>query len=181
MKKVLMTICGAAMLGIATLAQAQDQDTASTNFNNQPIEQNEAPPVQDQPTLDQPTQESPALDQPTQETPVQDQPTLDQPTQEPPVQDAPVQESPVQDQPALDQPTQDGNNAIQQGQSRESEQPTPEQTDQSMERPSEIIPVEDKAGPNGEAIFMEDGKYYYMNEAGEKKKIKKSELQDKTQ
>ena len=186
MKKVLMTICGAAMLGVATLAQAQDQDSASTNFNNQPIEQNEAPPAQDQPTLDQPTQEQPTLDQPTQEPPVQDQPVQDQPTQEPPVQDQPALDQPTQDQPTQeppvqDQPTQDGNNAIQQGQSRESEQPTEEQTDQSIERSSETIPVEDKVGPNGEAVFMENGKYYYMNEAGEKKKIKKSELQDKTQ
>jgi hypothetical protein len=188
MKKVLMTICGAAMLGVATLAQAQDQDSASTNFNNQPIEQNEAPPAQDQPTLDQPTQEQPTLDQPTQEPPVQDQPTLDQPTQDQPVQDQPTQdqptqEPPVQDQPALDQPTQDQptQEPPVQDQSRESEQPTEDQTDQSMERPSEITPVEDKVGPNGEAIFQENGKYYYMNEAGEKKKIKKSELQDKTQ
>ena len=142
MKKVLMMICGA-MLGVATLAQAQEQ----------------------------PTQEQPALDQPTQEAPVQDQPT-----QEPPVQD-----QPTQDQPALDQPTQDGNDAIRQDESPESDQPTEEQTDQSGERPSEITPVEDKVGPNGEAIFKENGKYYYMNEAGEKKKIKKSELQDKTQ
>ena len=34
---------------------------------------------------------------------------------------------------------------------------------------------------NGEAIFRENGKYFYMNEAGKKKKIKESELRDKTQ
>ena len=189
MKKVLMMICGAAMFSVPTLAQAQDQDTASTNFNDQPIEQEQVPPAQDQPALDQPTQQppvqdQPTLDQPTQEPPVQDQPTLDQPTQEPPVAEPPVQDQPTQDQPAIDQPTQDqptqdGTNAIPQGQSRESEQPTEDQTDQSMERPSEITPVEDKVGPNGEAVFKENGKYYYMDEAGEKKKIKKSELQDK--
>ena len=189
MKKVLI-MCGAAMLGMATLVQAQDQNPASTDYNNQPaVEQQDQStlPTQDQPTLDQPTQD-PNLNQPTQD------PTLDQPTQEPPVQD-PALDRPTQD-PALDQPTQDqpindGTNAIPQGQSRESGQPTQDQTDQaidpststdpSMESADEITPVEGKQGPNGEAVFMENGKYYYMDEAGEKKKIKKSELNDKTQ
>lgn len=103
----------------------------------------------------------------------QDQSTQDQSTQD--------LGQPTPEQPTQDQPTQDGNNAIQQGQSRESEQPTQDQTDQSMERPSEITPVEGKVGPNGEAIFMENGKYYYMNEAAEKKEIEESELKDKTQ
>jgi len=188
MKKVLM-ICGAAMFGMATLVHAQDQDTASTNYNTQPpVEQQDqsTSPTQDQPTLDQPTQD-PNLNQPTQD------PTLDQPTQEPPVQD-PALDQPTQD-PALDQPTQDqpiddGTNAIPRGQSRESDLPTQDQTDQSTDPSStdpstdgssDITPVEGKEGPNGEAVFMENGKYYYMDEAGEKKKIKKSELNDKTQ
>jgi hypothetical protein len=179
MKKVLM-ICGAAMFGMATLVHAQDQDTASTDYNTQPpVEQQDQStvPTEDQPTIDQPTQD-PNLNQPTQD------PALDQPTQEPPVQD-PALDRPTQD-PALDQPTQeqpvdDGTNAIPQDQSRESEQPTQDQTDQvtdpSMEAPSEITPVEGKQGPNGEAVFMENGKYYYTDEAGEKKKIKKSEIE----
>ena len=179
MKKVLM-ICGAAMFGMATLVHAQDQDTASTDYNTQPpVEQQDQStvPTEDQPTIDQPTQD-PNLNQPTQD------PALDQPTHEPPVQD-PALDRPTQD-PALDQPTQDqpvddGTNAIPQDQSRESEQPTQDQTDQatdpSMEAPSEITPVEGKQGPNGEAVFMENGKYYYTDEAGEKKKIKKSEIE----
>lgn len=191
MKKVLM-ICGAAVFGMATFVNAQVQDTASTDYNSQPpVEQQDQSTL---PTQDQPTQDQPTLDQPTQDPnlnqPTQD-PTLDQPTQEPPVQD-PALDRPTQD-PALDQPTQDqpvddGTNAIPQGQSRESDQPTQDQTDQStdpststdpsMERPSEITPVEGKQGPNGEAVFMENGKYYYMNEAGEKKKMKKSDLKD---
>ena len=81
-------------------------------------------------------------------------------------------------------PEDDGTNAVKQGQSRETGQPTQDQTDQatdpSMERPSEVTPVEGKSGPNGEAIFEENGKYYYMNEAGEKTKIKKSALRDKS-
>ena len=89
---------------------------------------------------------------------------------------------PTQEQPNVqDQPVQDGNNAIRQGQSLESGQPTEDQVDQTMERPNEMVPVEGKEGPNGEAIFRENGKYFYMNEAGEKKKIKESELRDKTQ
>lgn len=166
MKKIIMMVCGVTLFGITTLVQAQDQDSASTNFNNQnPVEQQE-----------QPTQESPALDQPTQ-----DQST--QPTQDPaPVQD-PAVTPPTQDQPTQDQPVQDGTNAIPQGQSRESAEPTEDQTDQSMDKPSPapaVTPIENKVGPNGEAIFIEGGKFHYMNEAGEKKEIKESELKDKT-
>jgi len=96
-------------------------------------------------------------------------------------QSQPPQDESTQDQPVQDQPVQDGNNAIRQGQSLESGQPTEDQVDQTMERPNEMVPVEGKEGPNGEAIFRENGKYFYMNEAGEKKKIKESELRDKTQ
>jgi hypothetical protein len=211
MKKVLM-ICGAAVFGMATLVHAQDQDTASTDYNSQPpVEQQDqsTSPTLDQPTedpslnqptqdptLDQPTQD-PTLDQPTQEPPVQD-PALDRPTQDPaPTQEPAPTEDPALDQPTQDQPVDDGTNAIPQGQSRESQEATEDQTDQStdpastvdpssstdpsMERPNEMTPVEGKSGPNGEAVFMENGKYYYMDEAGEKKKIKKSQLQDKIQ
>lgn len=38
----------------------------------------------------------------------------------------------------------------------------------------------DKVGPNGEKLFMERGKYYYMNEEGKKVKVKKSEVRDKS-
>ena len=192
MKKVLM-ICGAAMFGMATFVHAQEQEPA-TDYNTQPpVEQQDQStlPTEDQPTqdpnLNQPTQD-PTLDQPTHQPPVQD-PALDRPTEDPAL-DQPTQD-PALDQPTQDQPIDDGTNAIPQGQSRESDQPTLDQTDQStdpsistdpsMERPSEITPVEGKQGPNGEAVFMENGKYYYMDEAGEKKKIKKSELEDNTQ
>jgi len=147
MKKLLMTACGAAMISLATIAQAQD--STSTDFNRPKVEQSQDQP---QPTEDQsaPTQQDPALQTP--------------PT--PPTQEEPVQ---------------DGNNAIQQGQSRESGQPTQDQTDQIMERPTEVVPVEGKEGPNGEVIFIENGKYFYTNEAGEKKEIEESQLRDKTQ
>jgi hypothetical protein len=142
MKKLLVTVCGAAMISLATLCQAQD--SASTDFNTQkPFEQKS----QDQLKKDQSQQ------------------TKDQS---------------VQNQPVQEQPVQDGTNAIQQGQSRETGQPTEDQIDQTMERPNEMVPVEGKQGPNGEAIFRENGRYYYMNEAGEKKKIKESRLTDKT-
>jgi hypothetical protein len=172
MKKIIMTVCGAAMISIASLAQAQD--STSTNYNsNSPVEQSQDP--QPSPNLDQSTP-APTQDQ---STPTQDQTA---PTQDPTTQPSPTTPTPpvgpTQDQ-SSDQPVQDGNNAIQQGQSRESGQPTESQTDQSMERPNEMTPVEGKQGPNGEAVFMENGKYYYMDEAGEKKKIKKSELKDK--
>ena len=143
MKKLLATMCGAAMISFATLSQAQD--STSTDYNNQN-------------TVEQQSQDQPVNDQP--------QPTEDQS---------------IQNKSEQDQPVQDGTNAIQQGQSRETGQPTEDQIDQTMERPNEMVPVEGKQGPNGEAIFMENGKYYYMNEAGEKKKIKESKLTDKAQ
>ena len=143
MKKLLATVCGAAMISFATLSQAQD--STSTDYNNQN-------------TVEQQSQDQPVNDQL--------QPTEDQS---------------IQNKSEQDQPVQDGTNAIQQGQSRESGQPTEDQIDQTMERPNEIVPVEGKEGPNGEAIFMENGKYYYMNEEGKKKKIKEAELKDKTQ
>jgi len=151
MKKLLATVCGAAMICFAT--QSHAQDSTSTDYNNQNTVEQQSESTQDQ------------------TPPTQDQSTL--PQQDPALQTPPP--------PTQDQPVQDGNNAIRQGQSLESGQPTEDQTDQSMERPSEIVPVEGKEGPNGEVIFQENGKYYYMNEAGEKKKIKESELRDKTQ
>jgi len=135
MKKLLATVCGAAMISIASLSQAQD--STSTDYNNQST-----------------------VEQQSQDQPVQDQSTQNQSIQE---------------------PVQDGTNAIRQGQSRESGPPTEDQVDQTMERPNEMVPVEGKEGPNGEVIFRENGKYFYMNEAGEKKKIKESRLREKTQ
>lgn len=39
----------------------------------------------------------------------------------------------------------------------------------------------DKVGPNGEKLFMERGKYYYMNKDGKKVKVKKSDVRDKSE
>ena len=136
MKKLLVAVCGAAMISLVTRSQAQD--STSTDFTNKN-------------TVEQQGQDQSVQDQSTQNQSVQDQ------------------------------PVQDGTNAIRQGQSRESNDATGDQIDQTMERPNEMVPVEGKQGPNGEAIFRENGKYYYMNEAGEKKKIKESGLRDKTQ
>src|SRR5688500_4233209 len=103
MKKLLMIVCGTAMLGIATIAQAQDQDTASTDYNQGAVEQSQDQPIdQSQPTQD-PTYAPPTQEQPTQDQPTLDQPTQDQPTQDPAL-DQPTQDQPTQD-PALDQPT----------------------------------------------------------------------------
>lgn len=38
----------------------------------------------------------------------------------------------------------------------------------------------DKVGPNGEKLFMERGKYFYIDEDGKKVKVKKSEVRDKS-
>ena len=164
-----MTVCGAAFIGLATLAQAQD--STSTDYNNQNTTEQQS---QDQaPPIEPVTPTDPAA-------PAPEQPPVDQPAPEPVTPESPTQPSP---EATPEEPVQDGNNAIPQGQSREGQEPTQDQTDQAtdptMERPAEITPVEDKTGPNGEAIFRENGKFYYMNEAGEKTKIKKSELKDK--
>lgn len=39
----------------------------------------------------------------------------------------------------------------------------------------------DKIGPNGEKLFKERGKYFYIDENGEKVKVKKSEVRDKSE
>ena len=39
----------------------------------------------------------------------------------------------------------------------------------------------DKVGPNGEKLFMERGKYFYFDSEGDKKKVKKSKVRDKSE
>ena len=50
----------------------------------------------------------------------------------------------------------------------------------AMERNFEGSTI-DKVGPNGEELFMERGKYYYINDEGKKVKVKKSEVRDKSE
>ena len=38
----------------------------------------------------------------------------------------------------------------------------------------------DKVGPNGEKLFKERGKFYYINEQGDKVKVKKSDVRDQS-
>ncbi len=38
----------------------------------------------------------------------------------------------------------------------------------------------DKVGPNGEKLFMERGKYFYINDKGNKVKVKKRDVKDKS-
>ena len=38
----------------------------------------------------------------------------------------------------------------------------------------------DKFGPNGEKLFMERGKYFYINDKGNKVKVKKRDVKDKS-
>lgn len=73
-------------------------------------------------------------------------------------------------------------------QAQEGGNPTQEQTDQVTQDEAtptnergEAVPVEDKIGPNGEQLFMENGNYFYLNENGAKIEIKKSDVRDKSQ
>lgn len=124
MKKIITTIFGAALLGVCSLAQAQDTDSASTNLNNQPqMEQSQDNTQSD----DMKTQDAESMD--------------------------------------------------------ESDQATDQQLEQdakTMEQNFEGATI-DKVGPNGEELFMERGKYYYMNEEGKKVKVKKSDVRDKSE
>lgn len=60
-------------------------------------------------------------------------------------------------------------------------------TDQQLEKDAAAMEQNfegatiDKVGPNGEELFMEKGKYFYMNEEGKKVKVKKSEVRDKSE
>lgn len=142
MKKILMMVCSAAMVSLATLAQAQDQDTASANFNNKGVVEE--------------TQDS---------------------TENKTMDDAGIREGTISSE----------------DQAQEGARPTQEQTDQTTQdqasdpvnQPTqdlgESTPVNDKMGPNGEPVHMENGKYFYKNEAGEKVSIEESALKDKTQ
>lgn len=124
MKKVFTLLCSVAMIGICSLAQAQDQDTASTNLNSQP-----------------------AVEENTDNTQ------------------------------SDDMKTQDAERADEQ----------PQSTDEQLEKDAETMENNfegatiDKVGPKGEKLFMERGKYYYMNEEGKKVKVKKSEVRDKSE
>jgi len=121
MKKLLMIICSAAMLGICSHVQAQNQDSTSTNYNAQPTDQSS------------------------------------------------------QDTKSDDMKTNDAERAHDQ-QPQSTEQQLQNDVD-AMEKNFEGATI-DKVGPNGEKLFMQKGKYYYINEKGDKVKVKKSEVRD---
>jgi len=123
MKKIITTIFGAALLGVCSLALAQDTDSASTNLNQPQMEQSQDNTQSD----DMKTRDAERMDQSDQAT--------DQQLEE----DA-----------------------------------------KAMEQNFEGATI-DKVGPNGEELFMERGKYYYMSEEGKKVKVKKSDVRDKSE
>jgi hypothetical protein len=118
MKKILTIVFGVALMGLCSLVNAQDQDTASTNISGQPaVEQGD-------------------------------------------------------DTQSDDAKTQDAER--------------PQSTDEQLQNDADELKENfegatiDKVGPNGEKLFMERGKYYYMNDEGKKVKVKKSEVRDKS-
>jgi hypothetical protein len=128
MKKLFIIACSAVMMGICSFAQAQAQDSSSTNYDSQtPVEQRQ----QDQNSTqsdDMKTRDAERVDD-------------------------------------------------QQGQS----------TDKQLQEDADAMKENfegatiDKVGPNGEKLFKERGKYFYMDENGEKVKVKKSEVRDKSE
>jgi len=128
MKKLFLIACSAAMMSICSMAQAQVQDTSSTDFNRpEPIEQGQQDDNNTQ-SDDMKTRDAERVDD-------------------------------------------------QQGQA----------TDQQLQQDAETMKENfegstiDKVGPNGEKLFMERGKYFYMDENGKKVKVKKSEVRDKSE
>lgn len=127
MKKFTIAACTAIMMGICSLAQAQVQDSSSTDVNTQqPVEQ---------------TQQNQGNTQ------------------------------------SDDMKTQDAERVEEQ----------PQSTDQQLQQEADALKENfegstiDKVGPNGEQLFMERGKYFYMDEDGKKVKVKKSDVRDKSE
>ena len=126
MKKIMIAACSAIVMGVCSLAQAQVQDSSSTDLNKQqPVEQSQQNQNNTQ-SDDMKTQDAERVDQ-TQSTDRQLQ----------------------QDADALKENFEGS--------------------------------TIDKVGPNGEQLFMERGKYFYMDENGKKVKVKKSEVRDKSE
>ena len=127
MKTVMIAACSAIMMGVCSLAQAQVQDSSSTDFDTQ-----------------QPVEQSQQNQNNTQSD---------------------------------DMKTQDAERVEDQSQS----------TDRQLQEDADALKKNfegstiDKVGPNGEQLFMERGKYFYMDENGKKDKVKKSEVRDKSE
>jgi hypothetical protein len=125
MKKLQIMIYSVALMGICTLAQAQDTDTTSTNYNAQPRNEESS-----------------------------------------------------QDTRSDDMKTNDAERADDQ---------QPQSTDQQLEQDADAMQKNfegstiDKVGPHGEKVFMEKGKYYYINDQGKRVKVKKSDVVDMSQ
>lgn len=76
-----------------------------------------------------------------------------------------------------DMKTRDAERVDEQGQS----------TDQQLQQDADAMQENfegatiDKVGPNGQKLFRERGKYFYIDEDGKKVKVKKSEVRDKSE
>ncbi len=85
-----------------------------------------------------------------------------------------------------------GQPAVEQGEATQSddaktrEAERPQSTDDQLQNDADAMKENfegdtiDKVGPNGEELFMERGKYFYINEEGKKVKVKKSAVRDKS-
>lgn len=83
-------------------------------------------------------------------------------------------------------PTEQGDTKSDDKKTNDAERPA-QTTDQQLQEDADAMQQNfegstiDKVGPNGEKLFMQKGKYYYINEKGDKVKVKKSEVRDLSQ
>lgn len=70
---------------------------------------------------------------------------------------------------------------------RDAERADEQSTDQELQKDVDAMQENfegatiDKIGPNGEKLYMDRGKYFYINDEGKKVKVKKSEVRDKSE
>lgn len=100
-------------------------------------------------------------------------------------QDQDTSSTNLQGQPPIEQ-SEDTQSDDMKTQEAERADEQPQSTDEQLEEDADAMKENfegstiDKVGPNGEKLFMENGKYFYFNEEGKKVKVKKSEVRDKS-
>ncbi|HYF69678.1 MAG TPA: hypothetical protein VD884_16150 [Ohtaekwangia sp.] len=143
MKKVFIIACSAAMLSFCSLAQAQDYDSSSAQYNNDG--QTEAETEQE----------------------------LEEARDD--MQDA-WEGSTTETEDDVNKTKEDINEGVDEARDEGS------QAGRTAAAQIKDEKLESKVGPNGEPIFInEHAEYYYINDDGQKVKLEKSELKEKSE